>query len=293
MTPLLDSTKNKCNRPCGYLSASGETVKDGLVYRTTARVYCKKWSCPFCGPWKANKFITRVAEVAKERDLSRFLTLTLDPSKLEKNDDSMKYLRQTWRKFRVSLQRKFNTTVSFIAVMEFHKSGIPHLHVMIDRYIKQSWIKVSWSKIGGGHIVDIRKIQDLEKVGFYIGKYLAKDALSKGPKGWRRFSTSQDIKLFPKKENSGWKLMDMDIEDLYRLSKFNATGESRLFSGELRSFMVPETLDTNGEYQLNYWHKVDPDTIELPDVLKNTTLKFTPLGVGEYDEEDPAWRSKR
>ena len=280
MAPSLDSSKSNCNRPCGYLTAVGPVVNGGTVTRGYARIFCKKWSCPFCGPWKAKQFTKRVAEEAKAHGLSRFLTLTLDPSKLEPGDDAVKHLKKTWRKFRVYLKRKFKRSVSFIAVMEYHKSGVPHMHVLVDRFIKQSWISANWSRLGGGRIVDIRYVADLETVGWYIGKYLSKDGILRVPKGVRRYSTSQDIKLFPKVETEGWSISQTDLDDLYRLHQHDATGEVRLLTGELRSFRVPVPLDVGFDYPLDYWRPYDPERDELPLELKDTKLEFTIIGVG-------------
>jgi len=81
-----------------------------------------------------------------------------------------------FNKFRVSLLRKFKCTVNYIAILEFHKSGIPHLHVLIDRFIAQRWISEAWSALGGGGIVDIRFV-DVHRISHYLAKYLTKELL--------------------------------------------------------------------------------------------------------------------
>jgi hypothetical protein len=56
-------------------------------------------------------------------------------------------------------------------------------------------VSEAWADLGGGEIVDIRKIERVDKAAHYVGKYLTKDALSGLPDGIRRYGTSSDIEL--------------------------------------------------------------------------------------------------
>jgi hypothetical protein len=133
------------------------------------RLDCKRWICAYCGPRKAWVYKQRIRELAEKYGLTRFVTLTLDPGKVE--GDAVRYLRKVFNKWRVSLLRKFKCAVTYIAILEFHKSGIPHLHILIDRFIPQTWISSSWSILGGGGIVDIRHV-DIHRIAHYLAKYL-------------------------------------------------------------------------------------------------------------------------
>jgi hypothetical protein len=137
---------------------------------------------------------------AESMGLRYFLTLTLDPSKLQFNDDpqcAVPHLRRVWNKFREYLRREFGKAPTFIVVLEFTKAGVPHLHVLLDRYLAQRWISKTWDALGGGRICDVRRVR-LEKISRYLSKYLTKELLLSAPKGTRRLSTSRNIKLFPK-----------------------------------------------------------------------------------------------
>jgi hypothetical protein len=68
---------------------------------------------------------------------------------------------------RVSLERKFGKTVQFIGVLEFQKSGVAHLHLLVGLYIPQDWLSTAWESIGGGKIVDIRSV-DIHRVTMYL-----------------------------------------------------------------------------------------------------------------------------
>jgi hypothetical protein len=74
--------------------------------------------------------------VAEQLKLQRFVTLTLNPEKIE--GDSVIYLRETFNKLRTYLRRKYGSAPKYIAVLEFHENGKPHLHVLIDRFIEQA-----------------------------------------------------------------------------------------------------------------------------------------------------------
>ena len=89
---------------------------------------------------------------AKEHVLSRLMTLTLDLRKCAEGEDLVARIRDVWRKFRVYLKRKHGQPVKYIAVVERQKSGVPHLHVLVDRFIPQKWISSAWSRLGGGRI---------------------------------------------------------------------------------------------------------------------------------------------
>src|SRR5207253_3520045 len=133
------------------------------------RVNCKCWNCSFCGPRKAKRYKRAIRIAAESHKLTRFVSLTLDPYKI--NGDPVAYLRSTFNKFRTYLKRRYGQSITYIAVLEFQKNGNPHLHLVIDRYVPQKWISESWDSLGGGRIVDIRHV-DLHRVSRYLSKYL-------------------------------------------------------------------------------------------------------------------------
>ena len=65
------------------------------------------------------------------------------------------------------------------------QNGTPHLHILIDRFIEQQWIKTTWQQIGGGMHVDIRRV-DVHRVSRYVSKYLTKELLTSAPERSRR-----------------------------------------------------------------------------------------------------------
>jgi len=179
--------------------------------------------------------------LAEREQLTRFLTLTLDPSLIE--GESVAYLRGVFNKFRLYLRRKYGTPVKYIAVLEFHKSGIAHLHLLVDRFIPWDWIRQSWSALGGGQVVFIKYV-DVHRISRYLSKYLTKELLLSAPKRSRRVTTSRSLHLIEKKDSeTEWSLVKLSI--FYLFSRFGRTAESiRLDQeGVLESFAcVLQTL---------------------------------------------------
>lgn len=183
---------------------------------------CKSYACSICGPKKLRKARRRIGEVAHEKQLTRLATLTLDPRKIPAGKPAIEYLRETWRKMRVSLKRRLGVSPQFIAVLELHRSGMPHLHVLVGSYLPQDWLSTAWQGVGGGRIVDIRFV-DVHRVSAYLSKYFTKDSLAEIPSGVRRFSCSKGIALWERKaKNPGWWLSKVSIEELRDWAKLAA-----------------------------------------------------------------------
>jgi hypothetical protein len=219
-------------RYCGKWTVMGRSP-DGLTLMFH-RVNCKCWDCCYCGPRKAKKYKYLIGQIAEREQLTRFLTLTLDPSKIE--GDPARYLRRVFNKFRLYLRRKFGVVVKYIAVLEFHKSGIAHLHLVVDRFIPWEWIKRSWSALGGGSVVFV-KFVDVHRISRYLSKYLTKELLLSAPKRSRRVTTSRSIRLIEeKKEEQLWALLKISIFFLYSRFWVGASGVVLDVDGMLQSF---------------------------------------------------------
>ena len=173
------------------------------------RLNCKTWGCIYCGPRKARLYKHLIGKIAEREQLTRCVTLTLDPSKIRGN--SVRYLRSVFNKFRLYLRRKFHVIVKYIAVLEFQKNGIAHLHLLVDRFIPRAWIKRSWSAVGGGSVVDVRFV-DVHRLSRYLSKYLTPELLQSAPSRARRVTTSRSIWLIEKRQSDGsWTLHKVNI----------------------------------------------------------------------------------
>jgi hypothetical protein len=128
---------------CGAFTLVGP-LADAEGRFSYIRHRCKSYSCPVCGPKKLRRARWRIAQEAQQRRLTRLASLTLDPRRIPQGHSAIAYLRETWRKMRVSLKRYVGQSIEFIAVVELHKSGIPHLHVLVGAYLPQEWLSDAW-----------------------------------------------------------------------------------------------------------------------------------------------------
>ena len=193
-SPLLDTIQNNGDSPrdpyrlsrCGKLSLRG-LPPDTPTLAKFVGVTCKCWNCPRCGPRKANRYRKAIGQLAEAHRLNILLTLTLDPKKLN-GEDSTRYINRLFRHFRTYLKRKLHRAPKYIRILEHQKNGNAHLHILLNGYIPQEWISNAWASLGGGQIVDIRRVT-MRSVSHYLSKYLTKQMLLSAPKRSRRVTT--------------------------------------------------------------------------------------------------------
>jgi hypothetical protein len=131
---------------------------------------CKSWLCDRC-----RQTLRRHWEhVALAGEPERFITLTCDPKKYPSPLDAFRGLSRAFNRLCISIRKKYGK-FEFLRVWELHKSGWPHLHILQrGSYIPQEWLSSEWERLGGGPIVDIRKINDQSQTTKYIVKYMGK-----------------------------------------------------------------------------------------------------------------------
>jgi hypothetical protein len=242
-----------CARPvgrgkhCGKFTIKGWDSNGNLTrYR---RVNCGSWSCCYCGPRKAKRAKRAIRELAERLGLHYFVTLTLDPSLLREGEDATKHLQCSFNKLRTYLRRKFGEAPVYIRVVEFTQRGLPHYHILTDRYIEQEWISRTWAGLGGGRIVWIRRAR-IQQIARYLAKYLTKELLLSAPKGTRRITTARKIRLFPKFQSEiSWALVRSSIWFLFAVHRdaamerqremFQVVGIELDEESYLRAFAVP------------------------------------------------------
>jgi len=208
-------------RNCGAFTARGVSKFEAGKTRF-CRIGCKCWSCSGCGPRRAAMYAVRIRQAAERLKLRTLLTLTLDPSKLH-GEDSTKYINEVFADFRVYLRRRLRYAPPYIRVLEYQKNGNAHLHVLLNCYLPQSWVSETWSVLGGGRIVDIKRV-DMHRVSRYLSKYLTKEMLLDAPKRARRVTTSNGIRLLEKKPSDfEWRMIQIPILRLLDVNRARVT----------------------------------------------------------------------
>jgi hypothetical protein len=209
-------------------------------------LFCGSYRCNRCRNPKLKRVRAAIARIASERKLNKMATLTLDPKRLSRRDRARtdRYLRNCWRKMRVSLGREFGESVDYVGILEFQKNGMAHLHLLVGRFIEQEWLSDAWHAVGGGRIVDIRLV-DIHRVTAYLSVYLAGDKVKHTLKllavRARIFTTSRSIRLWPKKEKRGWWLSRVNLETFFDVAvnpsnvRFEAVEDLKPFNLELLS----------------------------------------------------------
>jgi len=102
----------------------------------------------------------------------RFLTLTSSP--ISPN------IRDSYRKFVKRIRRKHGE-FEYLAIKEFTKSGLAHLHILYrGPYLEQAWISEQWQAIHQAKIVYIETVRGSHtQVANYLAKYMGKEGSSR------------------------------------------------------------------------------------------------------------------
>jgi hypothetical protein len=177
-----------CREDLTHLKYRNRETGEEASYR------CDSWDCKCCGYRMKRNLLESVDRLLEERpEMSRFLTLTVDPKQVPDRETAHEEIGEAWNRLK-SYLREAHGSFSHIWVREEQANGYPHLHIIVSRYLPQSDVQEAWSRTGMGEVVDIRKV-DARKAGHYLAKYLAKDAMAHMTSGVHRYGSSEDITL--------------------------------------------------------------------------------------------------
>lgn len=163
---------------------------------------CKSWTCPAC----AKRLKRLWAERLITSDPERFITLTVDP-KLHPDPHEARVAIQKawtsfvphWRKGRAAKGDKHAIPphdLEYVSVWERHKSGMPHMHILVrGQYIPQSYLRAWMIRAGVGEIVHITAVTDPRAAVAEMLKYITKaaDDVSEFFKGFRLINCSRNM----------------------------------------------------------------------------------------------------
>lgn len=116
---------------------------------------------------KSWKVARRVALLIGKCKLYFFWTFTFFPN--VDNKEKGKY----WNKFIAAL-RYYHPDLKFFKVIECHKSGQWHFHVLFNSYVDWHLARRLWMQCGAGKVLRVDKIKSQSGVAYYIAKYIGK-----------------------------------------------------------------------------------------------------------------------
>lgn len=151
----------------GIIATSGEKVSRAITQR------CRAWTCDECAPARRRQLIA----LACAGDPTRFLTFTVIHTPGGDPMEGARLLTSSFRTFTKLLKRKYpKDRLEYLAVMEAHKDGWPHLHVIArGPWIDIEWMREQWKRLTGAHRIGLEKPKSSKGIAGYISKYLGKE----------------------------------------------------------------------------------------------------------------------
>lgn len=235
-----------------FLLRIGENGKLEAIKETFVK--CNSWTCPRCAPIKAKAISYQIGDIILLNNLNCYLTLTLNPNSLNPEDilESRTHKiitgffnhlittikRKKFKYFNIKNNRYYQfdlknsgEKLKYVWVIEFQKNGLAHMHILLNQFLPIEVIREVWVHIGGGHIMFIDEVSNLQSVSRYITKYLCKEFNSEFERRLtfrffeKRYSISQSCERPPKITQ---KMFDKDTDNSEILIKLKEMGLSFL-----------------------------------------------------------------
>ena len=181
---------------CGVHKTMWLTVDQNNIKKVNfSPMTCNSWTCPVCSIKKAVKIRHLFRKIILLNDFQYFLTLTLDPKKIPKKyqKDTHAYITKLFNHFLTTIKRKKfkyyskkkrkyfvlnlkkqEEKLKYIWVIEFQKNGNAHLHILLNQFLPIIVIRLIWTKVGGGIIMRIERVQSPIGISKYLTSYITK-----------------------------------------------------------------------------------------------------------------------
>lgn len=230
-------------------------------------ITCKKWTCSYCAPAK----LWAIQLKARRGHPERHIVLTMRPDPDRTIAGQLAHIRSCFRRL-VTVCRKTFGTFEYLAALELHKSGAPHLHILQrGTYISHRWLSRAWKRITGSYIVHIKQITNSRAAINEITKYLAKTACNINDLG---------AQLAPFTMSNGWLIDKPDVDPDHAERNFTA----------LHSYVhvehLQEALERCGVELVAV--RGPPGRYRLDDLAHATPTELQDLRDQAYHEEDTA-----
>ena len=198
---------------CGEHTA----VKSSRDQATIVTLRCKSWTCPECREQRQDQLIAQ----AIGGKPNKFLTLTSRRVEGITPEQAAKRLSWAWRVCRLRLMRHYKLKeLPFLAVVERHLSGWPHMHVLLrSPWLDQRLISKWMAELCDGPRVWIVALQDAGRAAVYCSKYAGKCVQKVGTtkRYWQTRDYDQREKpedLVKNRPGEGWELWQKNLEHM-------------------------------------------------------------------------------
>jgi len=154
---------------------------------------CRSWRHDGpCRLWCGACDFQRVKYALESHSFWTYLVLTYPPNIRAHNDQLFKWGVRHWSMLRHRIVREFDK-IKYIQTWEVHKSGKPHVNVMISnqafynaalrnhRWAKKQWLEPNLVATGWGSVSWLSPKDNLEQMAVYLTK-LANELTGVGPK---------------------------------------------------------------------------------------------------------------
>lgn len=178
------------------LCSEAVKVNSNQIGGQAVTLKCKRWTCPLCRPDNRRRVIAAV----KRGEPDKFMTLTMKHSLWETPDQCAQAMRDAFAKLIRKIRKRWpSKRTEYFRVFEAHKTGWPHLHILMRApYIPQAWLKSEWEQLTGAFKVDIRVVKTKDQAAYYIAKYVGKDLHRFA--GVTRYFKSREYEVIPKED---------------------------------------------------------------------------------------------
>lgn len=208
---------------CDVSTLEAEDILGGVALP----IQCKRWKCEICAPTRQQKLKAE----ARDGEPTAFITLTIrrrpGMTTIEAAKDLQAAAKIFYRRFEQEQRKPAGSRyiptgprrwqwnrakVIKIAkredrkkigkhahfwVMEEHKSGWPHLHILWrGRYVPQWWLSQLMDELIQSYRVDVRRVKNPAQRAAYIAKYVGKKPHQFGT--CKRYSQTRNYRLSPK-----------------------------------------------------------------------------------------------
>jgi len=167
---------------------------------------CGSRFCPTCARERRNQILQKMQYFSHVKHCIK-LELTF-PESSPSAVENPKYYSAAWELFLKRVKRKYKE-IKFFRIVELTKKGVPHFHIILDKFISHTWISDNFPECGGGYVNWI-KIVDPGRAFKYVTKYVTKNAADPEDyiarffffSGMRQFSSSRHIYYRAKRDKT-------------------------------------------------------------------------------------------